>query len=164
MPKARLRFTVEAPAPDPFEAVAGDDREYTVHHLEIPQRADRFVRAGLAAVVTRVVRLAPANITRKRKRIMFAWDPTYSTLTVTFSDGRQDGPDVVKLFCRGWDREIQALGSRQAATITASKISDISDWIEELATAMKRRLARSIRTPLELRFSNVNVDSTGYVL
>jgi hypothetical protein len=100
--KKKWKWILAAPAPSPFEP---EGPVYQVRHIRVQKTDGPSIRAGFAEVVAETVRLAPANLDASRSTVMFEWDSVYCTLTVTFTDGQNDARDVLKLLCKGWDRE-----------------------------------------------------------
>jgi len=99
----KLNWKTARPAPSPFDK---GGPVYRVRSAEFLKTANLSMRAALRAVVAEGLRLAPANLDGSRALVLFEWDLVYSTLTVVFTDAkRNDAPDVLKLFCQGWDRE-----------------------------------------------------------
>jgi hypothetical protein len=101
----KLNWKNARPAPSSFDK---GGPVYRVRSAELSKTANVSMRAALGAVVAEALRLAPANLHGSRARILFEWDTVYSTLTVVFTDARRnDAPDVLKVFCKGWDRQHQ---------------------------------------------------------
>ena len=107
------------------------------------------VGAAVAEVIAQAFRLADKNLTRERRVVVFTWDPVYSRLTVTYSNRKRanDGPDVLKLFCTGWDRESSKLTGRAWRTKTNARgremwelIAGCLDLADDLIAVVSKRV------------------------
>ncbi len=143
----RGKWRVSRPRRSAFAGATGDPTEYRVRMLDVPDTDEGRVREALADVVAVALRLAPRNLTRKRRFVLFAWDPVYTRLTVTFTDPqrRDEGPDVLKVSCTGWDAELQKLGDRKAVA-RGSRLGDaVFKWIHEHVLQAREVVARLAR-------------------
>jgi hypothetical protein len=103
---ALLKWTHANPAPNPFEALAGDSTEYEVHLCEASASNDED--QTILSEFLRPALLAALSVTREdAKSILFIFDPVYSLLTVvaTDTDRRQDERIVYKLSLSDWDEQ-----------------------------------------------------------
>ena len=134
----KLKWKAARPAPSSFEP---DGPVYQVRSVEFAKTANLSMRAALAAVVEETIRLAPANLDGTRSLVLFEWDVVYSTLTVVFTDARRnDAPDVLKLFCRGWDREHhKARNDWMTEGWMMARAEAVRAWLDAIVTRMKPR-------------------------
>jgi hypothetical protein len=134
----KLKWKAAKPAASPFEP---DGPVYQVRSAELAKTANLSMRVALAAVVDEALRLAPANLDGTRSLVLFEWDVVYSTLTVVFTDARRnDAPDVLKLFCKGWDREHQkARNDWMTEGWMMSRAEAVRAWLDTAVVRTKPR-------------------------
>ena len=81
-----LEWKSSKPAPDPFEAVAGDLTEYQVHFARSAALDHADIEAAIVEVVQKALGFAQANRGERCKRLLFLWDVVYATLTAVYTD------------------------------------------------------------------------------
>ncbi len=98
------------PAPDPFEAVAGDQTEYQVHSAESAALDLPGIEAAIIEVVKKALGLSGSNSGKRCKRVLFLWDVVYATLTVVYTDDSMmyDARHVTKCYFAELDKEGKA--------------------------------------------------------
>jgi hypothetical protein len=103
-------WKVTPPRPNPFEAVAGDLTEYTVHLLTIERSDDAFLRDRFTEFVATVLRFADRRSRPETRLIAFMFDVVYSCLTVSLFDPdfTHEDTDQFKLSIVPWDAEVNA--------------------------------------------------------
>ncbi len=103
----RLVWKSSKPAPDPFEALAGDQTEYQVHFAQCAAVDAADIEAAIVEVVQKALGFAEANRGERCKRLLFLWDVVYATLTVVYTDDsmKYDARHVTKCYFAEVDKE-----------------------------------------------------------
>jgi hypothetical protein len=81
-----LLWETSRPAPDPFEAIAGDRTEYQVHLAKSPAVDPLDIEAAIVEVVKKALSFFDANRGERSARLLFLWDVVYADLTVVYTD------------------------------------------------------------------------------
>jgi hypothetical protein len=82
-----LVWKASKPAPDPFEAIAGDwTEEYQVHLAVSPAVDPVDIEAAIVEVVKKALSFFEANRGERSARLLFLWDVVYADLTVVYTD------------------------------------------------------------------------------
>lgn len=102
-----LTWTLSQPAPDPFEAITGDQTECQVHFAECTTVDPAAVQTAIAAVVKKALGFYEANKGERCQRLLFLWDVVYAMLTVVYTDGSMmlDARHVTKCYFVAIDKQ-----------------------------------------------------------
>jgi len=94
------------PAPDPFEAAAGDRTEYQVHFAQSAAVDPPGIESAIVEVVKKALGFCEANTGERSKRLLFLWDVVYATLTVVYTDDSMmyDARHVTKCYFAELDK------------------------------------------------------------
>lgn len=114
------------PAPDPFEAVAGDWTVHQVHSAETTAVNPSDIDAAIVEVVKKGLSFSEANKGERSKRIVFLWDVVYATLTVVYTDDTMmyDARHVTKCYFVELDKKGNAKAlSRDVRRIIESTVA-----------------------------------------
>lgn len=95
------------PAPDPFEAAAGDRTTYQVHFAKSTAVDPDAIEAAIVEIVRTALNFSEANKGVRSKRLLFLWDVVYATLTVVYTDDSMmyDARNVTKCYFAELDKE-----------------------------------------------------------
>ena len=106
---ATITWQHPPPTPDPFEALAGDRRKYSVHLCEAREHSGEEL-ALVAGVVTPALDAALAVTRPEACCVLFDFDAVYSVLTVVTTDleWNRDEHEVYKLCLHDWDDWLQS--------------------------------------------------------
>lgn len=106
-PGMPLVWKASKPAPNPFEAVAGDRTEYQVHFAESKASDTADIEAAILEVVKKALSFSDANKGERGKRLVFLWDDVYATLTVVYTDDSMmnDARHVTKCYFAELDKK-----------------------------------------------------------
>lgn len=142
-----LKWTSHPPAPNPFEAVAGDDTEYQLHEATSDAGDDAALRAALPEVVDKALSFAEGNLTSWTTRLLLLWDQVYCQFTVVYVDDAmaRDARDVVQCRFEALDEKMQEFDSDDEDADT-----DDAEW--EAATAeLSERVKAILQADLSQR-------------
>ena len=119
-----LVWQSSAPAPDPFEAVAGDLTEYQVHLAQSAAVDLAEVEGAIVEVVKKALGFSETNAGERTKRLLFLWDVVYATLTVVYTDDAMmyEARHVTKCYFAELDKEgtAKALSSQIRQMVDSS--------------------------------------------
>lgn len=106
---------------------------FTVRHLSVKDASDDLAKAAVEKLVRQVLRYAPANLSAKRRLVLFEWDAVYFSVTVTFTTpGRKhQASDVFKVFFQAWDERAQELSTRRALSFADDRANFVFCLVEE---------------------------------
>jgi hypothetical protein len=105
---ANVTWTHPKPAPNPFEAVAGDFTKHAVHLCDAHAHKNEEVEI-LASVLEPALETAEEVKRPEARFVLFTFDAVYSMLTIVVTDAKRtrDEREVFKLIFREWDHDMQ---------------------------------------------------------
>jgi hypothetical protein len=145
-----LEWKQSKPAPDPFEAIAGDLTAYQVHFADSLAIDDAGIETVIGEIVSKALGFSEANTGERAVRLLFLWDVVYATLTAVYTDESMmyDAHHVTKCYFG----EIDKAGS-------ADELSD--DICQAIESCLAQSRGGLIPSTMSVFFSNRDRASVG---
>lgn len=134
---------------NPFEVVAGDTTQYTVHLSESNDIDDSLVKTAIEECIEKSVSLLAENINEKSMYYLCEWDPVCSMLTIVVTDATKeiDSPNVVKCSFVALDDKFLKLQDREDSKweVLVEKYSEnVRNWIRDYLTTCSGFMSYSL--------------------